>query len=140
MKDKVFIDSNIFLYAFTTKDINKQKISAEIICKNYTISTQVINEVSSNMIKKLNFSNQDVNDFVLNCYEQYYIVNFSKEIFIKASTIRIDYNISYYDSLIIATALENNCTILYSEDMQHNQIIEDILTIKNPFKREVFKY
>jgi predicted nucleic acid-binding protein len=134
MKDKVFIDSNIFLYAFTTKDINKQKISAEIICKNYTISTQVINEVSSNMIKKLNFSNQDVNDFVLNCYEQYYIVNFSKEIFIKASTIRIDYNISYYDSLIIATALENNCTILYSEDMQHNQIIEDILTIKNPFK------
>jgi predicted nucleic acid-binding protein len=140
MKDKVFIDSNIFLYAFTTKDINKQKISAEIICKNYTISTQVINEVSSNMIKKLNFSNQDVNDFVLNCYEQYYIVNFSKEIFIKASTIRIDYNISYYDSLIIATALENNCTILYSEDMQHNQIIEDILTIKNPFKREVFNY
>jgi predicted nucleic acid-binding protein len=134
MKDKVFIDSNIFLYAFTTKDINKQKISAEIICKNYTISTQVINEVSSNMIKKLNFSNKDVNDFVLNCYEQYYIVNFSKEIFIKASTIRIDYNISYYDSLIIATALENNCTILYSEDMQHNQIIEDILTIKNPFK------
>jgi len=45
------------------------------------------------------------------------------------------YKFQFYDCLIIATALENNCTILYSEDMQHNQLIEDKLTILNPFKK-----
>lgn len=39
-----------------------------------------------------------------------------------------------YDSLIIATALEASCTTLYSEDMQHGQLIENKLLIINPFK------
>jgi len=39
---------------------------------------------------------------------------------------------SFYDSLIIAAALQTNCTILYSEDMQHEQKIQTI-TIRNPF-------
>ena len=43
------------------------------------------------------------------------------------------YQYSFYDSLIIASALENECSILYSEDLQHNQKIEKSLTIINPF-------
>lgn len=43
------------------------------------------------------------------------------------------YRYSYWDSLILATALENNCNIIYTEDMQHNQIIENKLKIVNPF-------
>lgn len=43
------------------------------------------------------------------------------------------YKFSFYDSLVIAAALETECTILYSEDMQHEQIIEGTLTIRNPF-------
>jgi len=133
MKDKIFIDSNIFLYAFSDKDISKQIISAEIVKQNYTISTQVLNEVSNNMIKKLNFSNKEIEKFISSCYIQYNIINFSKEIFIKASIIRDKYNISYYDSLILSSAINSKCNILYSEDMQHTQKIEN-LTILNPFK------
>ena len=44
------------------------------------------------------------------------------------------YKFSYWNSLIIASALQNNCTILYSEDMQHNQLIENKLRIINPFE------
>ena len=133
MQDKIFIDSNIFLYAFSDKDIFKQGISAKIVTKNHTISTQVLNEVSNNMIKKLNFSNQEIEKFISSCYLQYNIVDFSKKIFIKASRIRDNYNISYYDSLILSSAITSKCDILYSEDMQHNQKIEG-LTIINPFK------
>ena len=43
------------------------------------------------------------------------------------------YHFSFYDSLIIAAALEANCSILYSEDMHHEQVIEKRLTIRNPF-------
>ncbi len=46
------------------------------------------------------------------------------------------YQYSYYDSLIIAAALDSNCTILYSEDLKHNHIIENTLTILNPFINE----
>ena len=52
-----------------------------------------------------------------------------------AMDIKKRYRLSYWDSLIIASALENNCSILYSEDMQHSQVIEDNLKIINPFER-----
>ena len=133
MRDKIFIDSNIFLYAFSNKNFDKQKIAAQIIKQEYTINVQVINEVSNNMLKKLNFSNIEIKKFILSCYERYNVVNYSKDIFINASELRQKYNISYWDSLIISSALENGCTILYTEDMQHNQIIQNQLKIVNPF-------
>jgi len=140
MNDSVFVDSNIFLYAFTEIDdkskqenIVKHQIASDIILKDINISTQVINEVSSNMIRKLKFSNSEVREFVESCYYRYNIINFSKELFIEASKVREKYNISYYDSLIVSAGLKANATILYSEDMQHNLVINEKLTIINPF-------
>jgi predicted nucleic acid-binding protein len=52
---------------------------------------------------------------------------------IKAIEIRGRYGFSYWDSLIVATALLSGCSILYSEDMQHDQVIESTLKIINPF-------
>jgi predicted nucleic acid-binding protein len=85
------------------------------------------------MLKKLNFSNIEIEKFILSCYAQYNVIDFSKEVFAKASQIRDKYNISYYDSLILSSAINSKCTILYTEDMQHNQIIENQLKIINPF-------
>ena len=51
----------------------------------------------------------------------------------KSAEIAIRYRFSNRDSLIIAAALLANCDTLYSEDMQHGQIIDDTLTIVNPF-------
>lgn len=53
----------------------------------------------------------------------------------KAIQVKRDTNYSYWDSLVIASALENNCSILYTEDMQDGQVIENNLTIVNPFKQ-----
>ena len=140
MNDSVFVDSNIFLYAFTEIDdksekeeIAKHKIASDIILNDINISTQVINEVSSNMIRKLKFSNSEVREFVESCYGRYNIINFSEELFVVASEIRERYKISYYDSMIVSAGLKVNATILYSEDMQHNLVINDRLTIINPF-------
>jgi predicted nucleic acid-binding protein len=51
----------------------------------------------------------------------------------KSLALNERYGYSYYDCLIIASALEANCNILYSEDMQHGQVIENTLKIVNPF-------
>jgi predicted nucleic acid-binding protein len=47
------------------------------------------------------------------------------------------YRYSWWDSLILASALEAGCTAVYSEDMQNGQLIEDRLTIKNPFYEQL---
>jgi predicted nucleic acid-binding protein len=133
MQDKIFIDSNIFLYAFSNKDTSKKHIAENIITNHNTISTQVINEVSNNMIKKLNFDNSNIEKFIIGCYQKYKVVNFSQDIFIKSIKIRELYNISHFDSLIVSSALQSSCNILYSEDMHHNQLIENKLKIINPF-------
>lgn len=57
----------------------------------------------------------------------------ASEQFIKAIEIRGRYGFSYWDSLIVGTALLSGCSILYSEDMQHDQVIENTLKIINPF-------
>jgi len=51
----------------------------------------------------------------------------------RSYSIKNKYHYSYWDSLIIASALQNNCTVLISEDMQHNQKIENQLSIITPF-------
>lgn len=51
-----------------------------------------------------------------------------------AQAIRSAYRFSYWDSLILATALEAGCSTVYSEDMQHGQVIEKRLTVINPFR------
>jgi predicted nucleic acid-binding protein len=51
-----------------------------------------------------------------------------------AHKIKLKYGFSYWDSLILASALEAGCQRLYSEDMQHKQVIESSLIIINPFK------
>ena len=60
------------------------------------------------------------------------IVSFDIKTQIKAIRIKDRYKLQFYDALIIATALENGCNILFSEDMQHLQIIDEGLTIINP--------
>ena len=62
------------------------------------------------------------------------MVTFSEELFVVASEIRENYNISYYDSMIVSAGLNANATILYSEDMQHDLVVNGSLTIINPFK------
>jgi len=94
----------------------------------------VINEVSNNLLKKLQFSNDDIAVFVEDCYIRYSVIDFTKNIFIKASELREKYNFSYYDSLIVSSVLLSHCIILYSEDMHDGLVVENHLTIINPFK------
>lgn len=86
------------------------------------------------MLKKLGFDESSVIEFIDSCYKRYSIISFSKDILLTASLIRTKYRYSYWDSTIIASVLENECNILYSEDLHSGQEIEEQLKIVNPFK------
>jgi predicted nucleic acid-binding protein len=71
MSAKCFIDSNIFIYAFCDKMASKQVIAKDLILDGSpTISVQVINEVSNNLLKKLQFQENEIRSFIVNCYER----------------------------------------------------------------------
>jgi len=97
------------------------------------ISSQVIGEICSNLIKKTRIPEQQlrglINDWYLDCE----VVAANAAQHQLASRIRESYSLSYWDSLIVAAALDAGSTILYSKDMQHGQIFEQCLTIVNPF-------
>lgn len=133
MQDKVFLDTNILLYAFSTKNEEKHSIAKNLVLSNAVISVQVINEVTVNLLKKFNFNEEQVQQFLQSSYNRYEISELNYETFSKASNVRKNHLLSYYDSVIVAAALLSNCTTLYSEDMHHELIIEKQLKIINPF-------
>ena len=134
MKDRIFIDTNILIYLYSEDEIEKQQIS-ENLANQYSpiISIQVLNEICNVMIKKLNFDLQNVSKVIAELSEYCIVKTITTETIQSAIKIAEKYKYSYYDSLIISSALENQCTTLYSEDMQHEQFIENQIKIINPF-------
>lgn len=134
MKDKSFIDSNILIYAHTKQDERKRIIAQEILYSDLIIgNTQVINESINVFIKRFKIPLVEIQQIVDQVF-LYLPVNTINHLTIQsAMKICSKYFYSYYDSLIIASALQNECSILFSEDLQHNQKIENSLTIINPF-------
>jgi len=130
--DKIFIDSNVMIYAYFNQDEKKQRISKHLISQNSVISTQVLQEIANTLRRKIKVDYSIIRLLLQECQQNSTLhINTSETIF-SALDISERFGFSFYDSLIIAAALESKCTILYSEDMQHNQKIKN-LTVKNPF-------
>ena len=137
MSDRVFLDTNIIIYAYSDDEPKKQEIANNILEEyesQMTISTQVINELSNTLFRKFKLSAEAVEAVVLELNDNFPIVDFNLQTQLKAIKIKERYQLQFYDSMILATALENGCDIIYSEDMQNGQIIEKQLTIINPFE------
>jgi len=135
MQDRIFADSNIWLYAFMESESPKKKIAEGLILnKDVILSTQVVNEICVNLIKKANFTDQNILTLLRNLNEKYAISELYFETLVKGTELRMDYKLSFWDSLIVASALENDCSILYTEDLQAGLIIKNNLSIINPFK------
>lgn len=136
MSAKVFVDTNVWVYAKVEGSDKLKHKKAKSFFKNTQnqvfISTQVINEFYSVLSKN------KIQDNTIQKSIQQILSGVSLQVITiatikKSWDIKIKYGFSIYDSLIIASALEANCGILYTEDLQHNQVIEDQLQIVNPF-------
>ncbi|WP_254173196.1 PIN domain-containing protein [Planktothrix pseudagardhii] len=137
-----FIDTNIWLYRlFDDQSIaakereRKRNIAISITNQsNLIISTQVINEISANLIKKAKIDENQIKAVIQSLYNRCQVVGFDLNILESASDLRTQYNLSFWDSLIVASALAGSAETLYSEDMQDGLIVSQKLTIINPFK------
>lgn len=136
MLDKVFIDTNILIYGYSSDNLEKSKRIEEIrkSIPKIIISTQVINEFVNVLYRKRKVSYLKIHSTLKKLYKHVEIVEIDLNTIHKAIKLAYRYRYSYFDSLMIASALENECPILYSEDMHNSHKIENKLTIVNPFK------
>ncbi len=143
MTAKAFIDSNIYIYALANAKNQEDEIKRvtalsvlKTLLESQTIitSVQVLNEFHNILIKKFKLDDAVIFKIVEeNILPITLIKSLNYQVYQQAYKLRTNYSLSYWDSLIVASALENDCTTLYSEDMQHQQKIENQLTIINPF-------
>lgn len=135
MSDKVFLDSNIIIYTYSATELNKQQISRDIISNaDSFISTQVLQEVSNILMRKLKLNYEVAIAAIKECRQNSQLHINTDITIIQACEIVDRYGFSFYDSLIISAALECNCNLLYSEDLQNGQLVLGKLTIINPFR------
>ncbi|WP_420644981.1 PIN domain-containing protein [Candidatus Leptofilum sp.] len=132
-----FVDSNLWLYAMLPQDDqSKETLAKQLITDNHdniVISTQVINEITNNLLRKGNFTEHAIRNTIRSLYDDFQVIPMSQAIQERASELREKYSLSHYDGLIVAAALLSSATILYSEDMHDSLVIENQLPIVNPF-------
>ncbi len=130
-----FVDSNVWIYALVEHEAGaKKRIAKEIIRDAPAVlSTQVISEVCANLLRRTDATEDEVTTFIRTFYDDHIVVDVSRYIFLSASQLRRRYSLSYWDSLIVASALSSGAPVLLSEDMQDGLKIDGGLTIKNPF-------
>jgi len=133
--DRSFVDTNIWLYAFVAgQDAAKPAAAASLLQRiSIVASVQVINEVCVNLIQKANFTETDVRDLIKSFYVKCLVAPLDQQVLLTASDLRRRYSISFWDSLIVSTALRSQARTLYSEDLQHGMTIDGVLSVVNPF-------
>lgn len=136
MSARVFFDSNVLIYLYSIDEPEKQQKALQSIeaTENRWISTQVLSELCNILHKKFKLEYSGIAKVLTEIQGSFQVITVQPSTIEQALNLAQIYRYSYYDSLIIAAALEQSCTILYSEDMQNQQTIEHHTRILNPFK------
>jgi predicted nucleic acid-binding protein len=139
MNDKFFLDTNILVYTFDDGDPGKKDRARALVAEALAesrgaISYQVIQEFLNAALRKFSkpLTAADAERYFTIVLEPLCTVFASVELFHQALDISGRWKYTFYDSLIIASALQAGCSVLYSEDLQHGQKIGG-LRILNPF-------
>jgi len=132
---KAFFDTNIVLYLLSEDGIKADRAET-LIAAGGVVSVQVLNEFGSVASRKLRMSYTEIHDVLDTVRAVCAVRALTVETHDLGLEIAERLGYSLYDSMIVAAALQSDCRVLYSEDMQHGQFIEDRLSIINPFLKK----
>ena len=141
MSDKIFLDTNIIVYAYDTHEPQKQR-EAQILLttgieeESVVISVQVLGEFFNVITRRIKQPmSPDEAQEIIASLSVLSIEDIDLSMVNRAISIHKGFRISYWDALIVATAERAKCTKILSEDLNHGQIYNGIL-VSNPFKTE----
>jgi len=139
MSDRYFIDTNVFVYSFDAKSARKREIAQNLIGSalekgtgiiSYQVAQEFLNAATRKFAVPLKLA--DAKKYLDIVLEPLCEVFSSTVLYHQALEIAAEWRLSFYDGLIVAAALQAECALLYSEDMQDGQKIRGV-TIRNPF-------
>ena len=136
MIERSFVDTNILVYAHDKSAGAKQILAAELLDQGtqtgrMVLSTQVFQEFFVSAVKKLGMD-PSVARRTIELYGTLQVVTIDLPDILAAIDLQRLHQYSFWDTLIIRAALSARCSILYTEDLQHGQVI-DGLKVVNPF-------
>lgn len=139
MKDKTFVDTNVLVYAYDISAKEKHKTALSIIedlwhSGNGLLSTQVLSEFFVVTTRKIpNPLSVTIAKSIIKDLLTWDVVSIYGESVMDAIEIHQQYNLSFWDAMIIESAVRGGASLLLSEDFSDGQVIEGI-KIQNPFK------
>jgi predicted nucleic acid-binding protein len=139
MNGRFFLDTNIFVYSFDTSATAKLRRSMQLIRQAVAtgkgvVSYQVVQEFFNVALRRFapSMTIAEAEQYLGTVFRPLLTVHSSQALYAEALHLQHRYRLSWYDSLIVAGAIEAQCSVLYSEDLQHGQGFGD-LRIENPF-------
>jgi predicted nucleic acid-binding protein len=138
MSAKFFLDTNIFVYSLDGTSTKARRcinlIRGAIAARNGVVSYQVVQEFFNVAFRRFtpHMTLEEAEQYLATTFRPLLSVQSSPVLFADALHLRHRYRLPWYDSLILAAAMQAQCSILYSEDFQHGQKFDN-LQIVNPF-------
>jgi len=137
MTSKVFIDTNVLVYALDKAEPEKQEKARELLRKTENdrlgvISTQVLQEFYVVATRKLKVK-PELTKRIIRSLAKFEVVVINQPIIEKAIDISISNKISFWDALIVSSALVARCRVIWTEDLNHGQSINNI-KIESPLQ------
>jgi predicted nucleic acid-binding protein len=136
MKDKILIDTNLWIYLYALNPEGKRNRIEELVQQNFAkimLSTQILGEFYHVVTRKRLLTQEYAKDIIIEMVATFPVSEIGTANVLEALKIQEIFHYSYWDSLIIATAVLTECDTLYSEDMQHSQYVQGKTRIVNPF-------
>ena len=140
MSGRFFLDTNIFIYSFDRSSPAKARLSTQLIrqavaTRKGIVSYQVVQEFFNVALRRFAqpMTVAEAEQFLAAVFRPLLAVQSSQALYSEALRLKEKHRLSWYDSLIVAAALEAHCGVLYSEDLQHAQRFGD-LQVENPFR------
>ena len=132
-RTRAFFDSNIPLYLLS-EDAAKADRAEALIAQGGVISVQVLNESARVLSRKRLLNCDAIDEFLRTLRAVCEVRPLTVETHEQALVLARRHGFSFFDAVIVASALEAGCDTLYSEDFQHGMRVEDRLLIANPFR------
>ena len=138
MSAEHFVDSNVFIYLFDETDpVKRQRaeilVRQSVVNETGCISYQVVQETLNVLTQRIRARSEDVAQLLDEILIPLWQIDPTPLLYRRSLSVQTRYRFSFYDSLIVAAALEAGCTRLYTEDLQHGQRIGQ-LTVVDPFR------
>ena len=134
MNARAFFDTNVLVYVVGEKD-ERTGAAEALIAAGGVVSVQVLNELAAVARRRLGMTWDEIGEALaairVLCPSPLPLTIETHEAGLR---IAAQYHFHIYDALVAASALEAECTTLYSEDLQDGQFIDGRLIIRNPFK------